>query len=86
MRKQLSRRQHIALASGILCVLALLQTSVAQGAARVTAALELLHVPYVYGGVSPIGLDCSGLVQGVFGRTGMPLARDELAPGCDRSR
>ena len=39
MRKQLSRRQHIALATGILCALALLQTSVAQGAARVTAAV-----------------------------------------------
>ena len=39
MRKQLSRRQHIALATGLLCALALLQTSVAQGAARVTAAV-----------------------------------------------
>jgi hypothetical protein len=39
MRKRLSRRQHIALGTGILCVLALLQTSVAQGAARVTAAV-----------------------------------------------
>ncbi|MBW1686291.1 MAG: FecR domain-containing protein [Deltaproteobacteria bacterium] len=39
MRKQLSRRQHIALGTGLLCVLALLQTSVAQGAARVTAAV-----------------------------------------------
>jgi hypothetical protein len=39
MRKQLSRRQHIALGTGLLCALALLQTSVAQGATRVTAAV-----------------------------------------------
>jgi hypothetical protein len=39
MRKRLTRRQDIALVSGILCVFALLGASVAQGAARVTAAV-----------------------------------------------
>ncbi len=39
MRKRLTRRQQIALGTGILCVLALVQTGVAQGAARVTAAV-----------------------------------------------
>ena len=43
MRKQLTRRQHIALGTGLLCALALLQTSVAQGAARVTAAVGLIQ-------------------------------------------
>jgi cell wall-associated NlpC family hydrolase len=52
-------------------------SSGSEGAAkRVAAALELLHVPYVFGGVSPIGLDCSGLVQRVFGRSGIVMARD----------
>ena len=32
--------------------------------------------PYVWGGVSPWGIDCSGLVQRVFGLHGVPLPRD----------
>jgi len=39
MRKRLTRRQHIALGSGILCVFALLLAGGAQAAARVTAAV-----------------------------------------------
>jgi gamma-D-glutamyl-L-lysine dipeptidyl-peptidase len=35
-----------------------------------------LGVPYVWGGKSPKGFDCSGLVQFVFGLHGVTLARD----------
>jgi hypothetical protein len=47
-----------------------------QATARVRAALDLLYVPYVFGGCSPLGLDCSGLVANVWSRTGNRPARD----------
>jgi hypothetical protein len=43
---------------------------------RAQRALALLHKPYVYGGVSPLGLDCSGLVQTLADQTGLSLPRD----------
>jgi hypothetical protein len=47
-----------------------------QANARVRAALDLLYVPYVFGGRSPLGLDCSGLASNVWSRLGITLARD----------
>ena len=44
--------------------------------ARVRAALDLLYTPYVFGGRSPLGLDCSGLVQSVCTRAGGAPGRD----------
>ncbi|EYB67158.1 NLP/P60 family protein [Deinococcus phoenicis] len=59
------------------------------------AALSLLGVPYVYGGTSLSGLDCSGLILQVFtplgvqlprrsadqAQTGQPIAFSDLQPG-----
>jgi len=45
-------------------------------AARVKAALDLLYVPYVFGGRSPLGLDCSGLASNVCTQAGRTPARD----------
>jgi len=45
-------------------------------AERVRAALDLLYTPYVFGGRSPLGLDCSGMVTNVVGRAGRRPARD----------
>lgn len=41
----------------------------------VAAALKYKGVPYCYGGVSPQGFDCSGLVWYVFDRQGKKLPR-----------
>ncbi|MBK9120732.1 MAG: C40 family peptidase [Phycisphaerales bacterium] len=43
---------------------------------RLAAALDLLHIPYVFGGRSPWGLDCSGLVTNIAAQAGDRPARD----------
>ena len=45
-------------------------------AGQISRALRLLYRPYLFGGVSPIGLDCSGLVRNVSTQTGLTMARD----------
>ena len=61
----------------------------------VTMAMQHLGVPYVWGGSSPRGFDCSGLVQYVYARVGVtlphssrmqfsygrPVSRDDLQAG-----
>ena len=58
-------------------------------------AMQYLGIPYVYGGASPAGFDCSGFVMYVFAQVGislphnaaaqygygMPVSQDQLQPG-----
>ena len=45
----------------------------------VKLARTQLGVPYVYGGASPSGFDCSGLVSWVYGRLGVRLPHNAAA-------
>jgi len=49
--------------------------SAATGERAVALAKEHLGVPYVWGGTTPAGFDCSGLVQHTFRRLGIELPR-----------
>jgi len=65
------------------------------GAQAVRLAMQYLGVPYVWGGASPGGFDCSGLVMFVYSQVGVslphhaadqynygvPVSRDQLEPG-----
>ncbi|MCD8390886.1 MAG: NlpC/P60 family protein [Firmicutes bacterium] len=46
-----------------------------KGQAIVNTAMQYLGVPYVWGGTSPSGFDCSGLVQYVCSANGISIAR-----------
>jgi cell wall-associated NlpC family hydrolase len=46
-----------------------------RGSTIIAIAMRYLGVPYVYGGASPRGFDCSGLTMYVFAQLGISLAR-----------
>lgn len=46
-----------------------------QGEQIVATAMKYLGVPYVWGGTTPYGFDCSGLVQYVYAENGISISR-----------
>ncbi len=46
-----------------------------RGMQAATLAIEQIGRPYQYGGETPAGFDCSGLVQYVYGQLGVSLPR-----------
>ena len=53
-------------------------SSTSSGSAIVSEASKFLGVPYVWGGSSPSGFDCSGLVQYVFAQLGVEVPRGSV--------
>ena len=49
--------------------------SSSKGQSIVNTAMQYLGVPYVWGGTSPSGFDCSGLVQYVCSKNGISVSR-----------
>ncbi|WP_254872964.1 C40 family peptidase [Schaalia sp. Marseille-Q2122] len=53
----------------------------AAGGDIVSIASSLLGIPYVYGGSTPAGFDCSGFTQYVYGMAGISIPRTSGAQG-----
>ena len=49
------------------------------GSAIVKTAVRFVGIPYLWGGITPYGYDCSGLVQMVYRFHGIELPRDSSA-------
>ena len=47
----------------------------------VSIAMSLTGIPYVYGGSTPAGFDCSGFTQYVYARAGISIPRTSGAQG-----
>jgi cell wall-associated NlpC family hydrolase len=58
----------------------------ANGGSIVDVARQYLGVPYVFGGASPAGFDCSGLTKYVYAQFGISLPHSSAAQGAGGTR
>ena len=68
--------RYAVLADGSALVAAHLDRHASDAGDYVAVAELLLRTPYLWGGASAFGIDCSGLVQTLFGLHGVTLPRD----------
>jgi cell wall-associated NlpC family hydrolase len=52
---------------------------VASGSSVISIARSLIGVPYVYGGTTPSGFDCSGFTSYVYSKVGITLSHSSAA-------
>ena len=60
-----------------------LAANVVVGEKATSLAESLLGTPYLYGGSSPAGMDCSGLIWYVFGQLGIEVPRTSRQQAAD---
>jgi cell wall-associated NlpC family hydrolase len=70
--------QYLQLASGAAVIASHVAPIGARGNDPVAVAEQLLGTPYLWGGRSGHGIDCSGLVQLAFAMCGIKLQRDTI--------
>jgi cell wall-associated NlpC family hydrolase len=73
------RGRHEAMQLGVHPVPRPRPAGAARNARATRIALRHLGTPYVYGGGSPAGFDCSGLVSYAYAQVGVPMAHNTNA-------